>query len=160
MFAQGYTDNIQKKQLNRWEAVALGIRREERGTLTLTEKKSMLRKHSYVPYIEWPVVCPSFEDVSVEGQGRPGGRTDRAGLPQGDACCGFGLQWPTKRVVMRDRIQVQPVPKRPPPHFFFFLNHILAVKTWRWLSRNVFQSPIILLRPVSNNYLHLFRDPV
>lgn len=108
--------------------VALGIRREERGTLTLTEKKSMLRKHSYVPYIEWPVVCPSFEDVSVEGQGRPGGRTDRAGLPQGDACCGFGLQWPTKRVVMRDRIQVQPVPKRPPPHFFFFFKSYSCCK--------------------------------
>lgn len=120
VFAQGYADNIQKKQLNRWEVVALGIGRDEQGTLTLTEKKSMLRKHSYVPYVERPVVHLSFEDVSVEGQGRPGGRTDRAGLLQGDACCGFGLQWPTKPVGMRARIQVQPVPKRPPPHFFFF----------------------------------------
>ena len=93
---------------------------EERGTLTLTEKKSMLRKHIYVPYVERPVVRLSFEDVSVEGQGRPGGRTDRAGLPQGDVCCGFGLQWPTKPVGVRARIQVQPVPKRPPATLIFF----------------------------------------
>lgn len=38
--------------------------------------------------------------------------------------------------------------------------HILTVKTtWRWLSRNVFQSPRILPRLLCNNYLHFFCDP-
>lgn len=62
-------------------------------------------------------LSPSLiEDVTGEGQVRPGSRTDRTGLLQGDACCGFGPQGPTKPVGMRARIQRQSVPKRPLPH--------------------------------------------